>query len=76
MSGCQKPCVVIPADDSAWICLNCFMGDYSDVPNYLTMTLQQSRVICMYNRLLSSVGVLACRAEVCFQTYRLGFKQG
>lgn len=67
-SGCQKPCVVIPADYYAWRSLNCFTGDYSDVSNYLTMTLQPSSVICMCNRLPALIGVLLRGGEVCSQT--------
>lgn len=61
---CQKPSAVIPADEYAWRCLNCFIGDYSYVSGYITVTLQQSTVICMYNRLPSRGRCAAAWTEV------------
>lgn len=72
VAACQKPCAVIPADEYAWRCLNCFTGDYSYVSGYVTATLQQSTA-CIID-CLSEAGVLLCEPKSLSEVvYTLGF---
>lgn len=53
--ACHKPFAVIPADEYAWRCLNCFTGNYSDVPS-------TSQWLC--SKAVSSACIIVCLPEI------------